>query len=222
MAESFSQLKSFLNTQGKGLSLLLMMAFGILFPQAHVVSFLIQYLLMVMLFFAFLDIEFKPQTFQKSVIWVLLVNVTLAFISYVSLARFNITLAMAAFMTAIAPTAIAAPVVISFIEREVEYVVAAVLVTNVACAIIVPIALPSLLGAAATHLCLGSVTASFDGDVRAVDSGAAGWISAIERTKRDFVKGRLFPFWSGWGICSSSAPTRRIFCATVTAIQGPP
>jgi BASS family bile acid:Na+ symporter len=148
VTETFSQLKSFLSTQGKGLSLLLMMALGMLVPQAHVLSFLIQYLLMAMLFFAFLDIEFRPQTFQKSVIWVLLVNVALAFISYASLARFDSTLALAAFMTAIAPTAIAAPVVISFIEREVEYVVAAVLVTNVACAIIVPIALPSLLGAA--------------------------------------------------------------------------
>lgn len=147
VAEIFSQLKSFLGTQGKGLTLLLAMALGMLVPQAHVLSFLIQYLLMGMLFFAFLDIEFRPRTFRKSVIWILLANVALAFVSYALLAKFNITLAIAAFMTAVAPTAIAAPVVISFIEREVEYVVAAVLVTNVACAIIVPIALPSLLGA---------------------------------------------------------------------------
>jgi hypothetical protein len=49
----------FLTTQGKGLSLLLIMLLGDLVPQAHGLTFLIQYLLMVMLFFAFLDLDFK-------------------------------------------------------------------------------------------------------------------------------------------------------------------
>jgi bile acid:Na+ symporter, BASS family len=146
MIQKLSQLKSFLQTQGKALSLLLTMLIGGLLPQFGSFSFLIQYLLMVMLFFAFLDIEFKPQTFQKSVLWVLLANVVVAFISYWALAPFNLMLALAAFMTAIAPTAIAAPVIIGFIEREVEYVVASVILTNVASALIVPLALPSLLG----------------------------------------------------------------------------
>jgi len=135
----------FLKTQGKGLSLLFTMLIGAFVPQAHALSFLIQYLLMVMLFFSFLDIEFK---FQKSVLWVLLANVAVAFIVYWILAPFNLTLALAAFMTAIAPTAIAAPVIISFIGREVEYVVASVVLTNIASALIVPIALPSLIGTA--------------------------------------------------------------------------
>jgi BASS family bile acid:Na+ symporter len=62
------------------------------------------------------------------------------------LVPFNLTLALAGFMTAIAPTAIAAPVIISFIQREVAYAVASVLLTNIASAIIVPVALPSLIG----------------------------------------------------------------------------
>lgn len=135
----------FLKTQGKGLSLLFTMLVGAFVPQAHAFSFLIQYLLMVMLFFSFLDIEFK---FQKSVLWVLLANVAVAFFAYVVLAPFNLSLALAAFMTAIAPTAIAAPVIISFIGREVEYVVASVVLTNIASALIVPLALPSLIGTA--------------------------------------------------------------------------
>jgi BASS family bile acid:Na+ symporter len=146
MTAKFANIRDFLTTQGKGVSLLLTMLVGALFPQAHLLSFLIQYLLMVMLFFAFLDIEFKPQAFQKSVLWVLLANVTVAFVSYVALAPFSLMLALAAFMTAIAPTAIAAPVIIGFIEREVEYVVTSVVLTNIASAIIVPIVLPSLLG----------------------------------------------------------------------------
>src|SRR5574341_804856 len=146
MTEKLSQIASFLQTQGKGIALLFTMLIGGLFPQAHVFSSLIQYLLMVMLFFAFLDIEFRPQWFQRSVLWVLLANVTVAFVAYAVLAPLNLSLALAAFMTAIAPTAIAAPVIIGFIQREVPYVVASVVLTNVASAIIVPVVLPSLLG----------------------------------------------------------------------------
>jgi BASS family bile acid:Na+ symporter len=141
-----SKVGRFLTTQGKGLSLLVMMLFGWLMPQAHVFSYLIQYLLMVMLFFAFLDIELKPQGFQKSVLWVLLANLAVAFLGYALLSRFDLMLALAAFMTAIAPTAIAAPVIIGFIQGEVEFVVASVLLTNLASALVVPLALPSLLG----------------------------------------------------------------------------
>jgi len=144
---TLTKTRSFLATQGKGLALLLTMLIGALFPSAHIFSILIQYLLMVMLFFAFLDIEFKPGRFQKSVIWVLFANTAVAFSCYLILASFDLNLALSAFMTAIAPTAIAAPVIIGFIQREVEYVVAAVLITNVSSAVIVPLALPSLLGA---------------------------------------------------------------------------
>ena len=47
-----SQINPFLKTYGKVFGLLATMAFGALFPQAHVFSFLIQYLLMGMLFFS--------------------------------------------------------------------------------------------------------------------------------------------------------------------------
>jgi len=141
-----SQINSFLKIYGKVFGLLATMLLGALAPQFHILSFLVQYLLMAMLFFAFLDIEFKPQTFQKSVLWVLLANVAVAFMSYVVLASFDIMLALTAFLTAIAPTAIAAPVIIGFIKGEIEYVVTAVLVTNVSSALIIPLALPFLLG----------------------------------------------------------------------------
>jgi BASS family bile acid:Na+ symporter len=135
-----------LKAPGKGTSLLLAMLVGALLPQFSSFSFLIQYLLMSMLFLAFLDIEFKPQRFHRSVIWVLIANISLAFLSYGLLLRFDHTLAIAAFMTAIAPTAIAAPVIIGFLEREVEYVVTSVIFTNIASALVIPLALPTLLG----------------------------------------------------------------------------
>jgi BASS family bile acid:Na+ symporter len=135
-----------LKAPGKGTSLLLAMLAGALLPQLSSFSFFIQYLLMSMLFLAFLDIEFKPQTFHRSVIWVLIANIGLAFLSYGLLLRFDHTLAIAAFMTAIAPTAIAAPVIIGFLDREVEYVVTSVIFTNIASALVIPLALPTLLG----------------------------------------------------------------------------
>lgn len=142
-----SQFNSFLKIYSKVFGLLATMLVGALFPQVHRLSFLIQYLLMGMLFFAFLDINFKPETFQKSVIWILLANVGVAFLSYAVLASFDMTLALTAFMTAIAPTAIAAPVIIGFIQGKIEYVVTAVLFTNISSAVIIPLTLPFLLGA---------------------------------------------------------------------------
>ncbi len=146
MAVAFFQFRSLLNSYSKVLGLLLMILLGILLPQFHTLSAYLQYVLMAMLFFAFLDIKIQPQSFQRGVIWVMLANVTVAFSAYWMLRPFNLNLALAAFMTGIAPTAIAAPVIISFIRGQVEYVVGAVLLTNVAMSVILPVALPFIVG----------------------------------------------------------------------------
>ncbi|HJR79651.1 MAG TPA: hypothetical protein VJ821_06235 [Anaerolineales bacterium] len=142
-----SQINSFIKIYGKVFGLLATMALGALFPQVHAFSFLIQYLLMVMLFLSFLDVKFTLQSFQKSVLWVLLANLAVGFLSYALLISFDSTFALTAFMTAIAPTAIAAPVIMSFIKGEIEYVIAAVLVTNISSAVVIPVALPFLIDA---------------------------------------------------------------------------
>lgn len=144
-----TSLRTFRRIYGKVLALLAAMVAGSLLPQLHGLSFLIQYLLMAMLFFAFLDIEFQRRSFQWGLLWILLANLAIAFVSYEALAAFDHTLALAAFLTAVAPTAIASPVIVSLIGGQVEYVVGAILLTNVAMAFVVPVALPSLLGKAA-------------------------------------------------------------------------
>ena len=141
-----SKTNSFFRIYGKVLALFLTMLSGGLIPQAHELASLIRYLVMTMLFFAFMGIEFNPKSFLRSVFWVLMANTAVAFLGYGFFASSNITLALAAFMTGIAPSAIAAPVLISFIEGQVEYVLAAVLLTNVSSAVIIPLALPSLVG----------------------------------------------------------------------------
>ena len=148
MSEKLVQLKSFLTTCGKGLSLFFAMSVGIFVPQAHACSFLIQHLLMVMLFFAFLDIDLKPRPSQKGVFWILLANVSIAFAVYGLLAPFDIQLALAGFLTAISPTAVSAPVIVGFVEGDMEYIIASVILTNVSVALIVPLALPMLTGTA--------------------------------------------------------------------------
>jgi bile acid:Na+ symporter, BASS family len=143
------KIKGLLQIYGKVLALLLMMVLGAILPQFHALSFLIQYLLMAMLFFAFLDIDLNPGSFQKSVLWVLAANLLIAFLAYWIFSFFDANLAMAAFITGIAPTAIAAPVVVSFIRGRVEYVIASVLLTNIVIALVIPFALPFLLSTAA-------------------------------------------------------------------------
>jgi BASS family bile acid:Na+ symporter len=145
MADIIYKLKSLLNSQGKGVVLLLIIALGALLPQLHILTFMIQYLLMIMLFFAFLGLKFTPRMLQKSVAVILLANIAIAFLGYALLAPINTTLAMAAFMTAIAPTAIAAPVMIDLVKGKVDYVIATVLATNVTVAVIIPLSLPYLV-----------------------------------------------------------------------------
>jgi BASS family bile acid:Na+ symporter len=141
-----SKTDSFFRTYGKVLALFLAMLSGGLMPQVHELASLIRYFVMAMLFFAFLGTEFNPKSFQRSVLWVLVANTVIAFLGYGIFASSNITLALAAFMTGIAPSAISSPVLISFIKGRVEYILAAVLLTNVSSAIIIPLALPSLAG----------------------------------------------------------------------------
>src|SRR5215208_76581 len=138
--------KSLWKSYNKVLGLLLMIVLGVLLPQFHALSSYIQYLLMVMLFFAFLDIDIQVQSFQKGVIWIVLANLLIAFAAYWVLRPFDLNLALAAFITGIAPTAIAAPVIISFIQGQVEFVVGAVLLSNVAMSLVLPVALPYVVG----------------------------------------------------------------------------
>jgi BASS family bile acid:Na+ symporter len=146
-APAFS-LQSLLRVYGRALSLILMMALGALLPQFHVLSPAIQYLLMGMLFFAYLDIRIDPHALHRNVLWVLLANLGVAFLAYGLLVRVDTTLALAAFITGIAPTAISSSVIVSFIQGRVEYVASAVLLTNVSVALLLPIALPVVAGAA--------------------------------------------------------------------------
>lgn len=116
---------------------------GIIFSQAYRYAFLIQYLLMFILFFPFLTLQINK--FYKNTCWIVLANILIAFIIYLVLAPFNLTLAFIAFITAITPTATAAPAIISFLKGNVEYVTFSVILTNCIIALIVPFIIPLLI-----------------------------------------------------------------------------
>ncbi|MBK8505201.1 MAG: hypothetical protein IPL46_25165 [Saprospiraceae bacterium] len=118
---------------------------GIIFPQGHQLTSLIQYTLMVMLFFAFLGIQFNWHIFKRSHIMIALANLLLPLAFYIVVLPFGQMLALTAFVCSIPPTAAAAPVLAQFMKTNVEYVTAAVIATNPLVAFFIPLVLPLLM-----------------------------------------------------------------------------
>lgn len=139
-------LRQFFRAYGKVLALIVTMILGVLLPQLHTLSFIVRYLLMIMLFLSFLDLQIQFSTFRQGVWRILAANLAVAFLAYALLSLFDPNLALTAFLTGIAPTATASPVLVSFVGGQVPFVVASVLLTNIAVALVVPLVLPGLVG----------------------------------------------------------------------------
>lgn len=138
--------KSWLTSNGKMVSLLVTMLIGMCIPQAHLFTFLVQYLLMVMLFFSFIDLQIDRSSFQTGAVKVLGANLVIGFGCFFLCMLINRELAATAFITAIAPTAISSTVIVGFIRGRVDFMIAAVLLTNIVVALIVPFAIPYVVG----------------------------------------------------------------------------
>jgi len=131
---------------GRTLMLILAMAAGALFPAAKAASGWIPYVLMGMLFFAFLDISIRRESFHWSLVGIFLANVLLPFAVFFLLRAIDPNLALVGYLTAVTPTATAAPVIVGFLRGKVDYVVTAVLLTNVGIALLLPFTLPLVAG----------------------------------------------------------------------------
>lgn len=120
---------------------------GALIPQAHAFSNAIQWLIMGMLFLVFLCTTWTRQTLQRSHALLLAANLLMGLLGY-ALGHLigGRDVALAGFFAGIAPTAAAAPVIISFMRRDVTYVTAAFIVTNLTIAALLPFLLPWVLG----------------------------------------------------------------------------
>ena len=131
---------------GRTVGLLAAIIAGILVPQAAVLSELIQYMVFAMLFLAFVGLKFERSALRPNLIGVLIANIGIALAAFFVLIRVDGTLALVGFMVGISPTAISSPVVIGLLQKRVDYIVMALLLTNVGIALIVPFLLPWLAG----------------------------------------------------------------------------
>lgn len=118
---------------------------GIVFPYGHMLTYLIKYSLIVMLFFAFLGIHFSFKIFTKKHLHIVTANLLLPLLFYFLVLPLGQSLALTAFVISIPPTAAAAPVLAQFMKTDVSFVTAAVLITNPAVAIFIPLVLPWLM-----------------------------------------------------------------------------
>jgi len=112
--------------------ILLAFAAGYLIPQAGAFTFLIRYILQVMLFIIFLQVKVQGLRPKKTHWLILGANVIIGLTAWglVSLTGSK-ELAHAAFFTGITPTASAAPVIMRFLGGDVEFVVTSFLTTNI-------------------------------------------------------------------------------------------
>lgn len=126
----------------KNFLLLIAIALGVAFPYGNEYVFLIRYFLMVLLFFSFLDVKADKEIIRKSHFVILGIILISPLILFYFINLFNHSLAQTVFVTAIAPTAIAAPVIISLKKGKVEYVMFSLLLNNIAVAMLIPFFIP--------------------------------------------------------------------------------
>lgn len=129
------------------LAILLAITLGALLPQAHVLVGAVRWLVMTMLFLIFLQTQVSRSAVRPSHIVLLLANLAMGFVAWgIGWLAGGSDIALAAFFAGITPTAIAAPVIISFLRGRVDYVVAAFVLTNIVIAALMPVILPIALG----------------------------------------------------------------------------
>lgn len=109
-------------------------------------AFLIQYMVIYMLFLSYLSMPLQENPLKLKHLWIFLANVLLGFVPYFLLRPLSQDYALAAYMCGIIPSAIAAPVIMSLIHRDMAFTATAVLVTNLGMAIFLPATLPLLVG----------------------------------------------------------------------------
>jgi BASS family bile acid:Na+ symporter len=146
-ASGSSRVRRFWKLYGRTLALILAMAAGIICPAAQSRSGWLPNLLIGMLFLAFLDITLTRESFHWNMLGILLANLAVPSAVFLLIRGFDPQLALVGFLTAVAPTATATPVIVSYLDGRVDYVLPAVLLTNIGIALAIPFLLPWVAGA---------------------------------------------------------------------------
>ena len=143
-----SRFKQFLSLSKNILKSLLIFStifLGILLPIGHHLTFLVRYFVMVMLFFAFLDVKIDRGIITLDHLKVVVLNVLIPLVVFYLIRPFNLVAALAAFVICSAPTAAGAPVMAVFMKKKVSFVTASVILTSPVMALTIPFTLPLVL-----------------------------------------------------------------------------
>lgn len=119
---------------------------GILFSEIGQFAFLIQYIVLFVLFMAYLTMPLEGNPLTGIHFAILAANLLLGFVPFFLLKPLSFELALAAFMVGITPTAIAAPVIVALIHRNVAFAATSTLLTNTVMAFVIPFTVPILAG----------------------------------------------------------------------------
>ena len=120
---------------------------GMFIPEAECLGFLIDPLLMAMLFMVYLQLDVKELK-PRAAHWAILgANIAVGVAAYlVFLLTGNRDLALAAFFVGITPTATAAPVIMNLLRGRVGFVVSGLIVTNVGVSLALVVLIPAVTG----------------------------------------------------------------------------
>jgi BASS family bile acid:Na+ symporter len=130
----------------KSFIVLIAIAIGFAFPQAHIFGWLIRPLLMFLLFSAFLDIHLDRSLVNIRVIVGPLAALAIGMVFYFLVLPFDRTMAVTAFVMAVGPTATAAPAMVMLLRGHMEYITGAILFSSLTAAVLLPFSVPFLTG----------------------------------------------------------------------------
>lgn len=129
----------------KMLFLLLAIVLGIIFPFGHEYTFIVRYILMVMLLGVFLEIKVESSLFRKSHLYIMLSIMIISMAGFYLLQSWSQNWGWVAYVVAIMPTAAAAPVLTGFLKGDVAYVTFSVMLTSLGVAFFIPLSTPLIL-----------------------------------------------------------------------------
>jgi len=118
------------------------MMIGLIFPQLHVLSFLVRYAMMAMLFFAYLNLRAENVRLRRAHALLLIAAPTMGFAVYFILRPFSADLALAAFLVCLTPTATASPVVTGLLGGDPAFPALMVFASSILHPLIISAALP--------------------------------------------------------------------------------
>lgn len=138
-------MKIFISRNWRTLGIIFSMAVGIFFPQLHSLGFIMRYLIMTMLFLAFMKLTADTRVIHRSHAYLLIASPVIAFAAYFAIAPFDRDIALAAFLTAMTPTATASPVVTGLLGGNSAYTAFMVFASSVSQPLMISFALPHML-----------------------------------------------------------------------------